>query len=454
MNLADARALVPALVVREAAPGAERRDLKRLAEWCGRYSPWVACDGADGIRLDVTGVAHLFGGEGALLRDLEARLARRGLSARAAVADSLGAAWALARFAPETPVVAAAGTARRVLGPLPVAGLRLPAETVDGLAALGLSRIEQLLAIPLKSLAARFGPMVTERLAQALGEAAEPISPERPVPWFLSRLVFAEPVATATDLGAATARLAGELCRLLAKEEKGARRLELNLYLADGGLCRLEVGCSRPSREPEHFRRLFAERLSGLEMGCGADVITLAAPLVEARAPAQLGFGRMVSAGTQKARSPNLAEDPELGLLIDRLGNRLGLRNVARLAPRQSHLPERALKVVAPLAPPQDGVFGPDLPRPVRLLPAPEPIEALAEVPDGPPVLFRWRGRAHQVALADGPERIEPEWWRRPGRVRDYYRLEDQDGARFWVYRDGRFETGASPRWYLHGFFA
>jgi len=454
MSLTDARALLPGLAVHEAAPVAERRGLARLAAWCGRYSPWVARDGADGIRLDVTGVAHLFGGELALLHDLEGRLAARGISARAAIADSLGAAWALARFAPTTPIAAPGGAARRALGPLPVAALRLSSESVDGLAALGLNRIEQLLAIPSAALAARFVPAVTERLAQALGEAAEPLSPERPVPWFLSRLVFAEPIAAVADIEAATARLAAGLCRTLAQEEKGARRLELTLYLADGGLHRLEVGCSRPSREPGHLRRLFAERLSGLEVGFGADVMTLAAPVVENQGAAQLGLKQMAPAGRAGAAPAKLADDPDLGLLIDRLGNRLGLRNVARPAPRQSHLPEQALRLVAPLAPPADGVFGPDLPRPVRLLPAPEPIEAVAEVPDGPPVLFRWRGRAHQVARADGPERIEPEWWRQRARVRDYYRLEDDGGARFWVYRDGRFEAEAPPRWYLHGFFA
>lgn len=446
MTLADARALLPALAVRPATPEADAEALQRLADWCGRYSPWVAVDGEDGIRLDVTGATHLFGGEAALIEGLQARLAGFGLEARLAIAGGLGAAWGLARFAPAARTVAA-GDPRPALAPLPVEALRLPPEAVDGLKALGLGRIEHLLAIPPAPLAARFGRALTDRLAQALGRAAEPISPDRPAPDILARLVFPEPVAALADIAAALARLARTLCLSLAAAEQGARRLELSLYLAAGGVSRLDAGCSRPSREPRHLERLFAERLSGLEAGFGADVMTLAATAVEPLPAAQLGL--------RQVGPP--AEDADLGVLIDRLGNRLGLANVVRPAPRQSHLPERAVRVVAPLAPAEDGIWGPDLPRPVRLLPAPELVEAMAEVPDGPPILFRWRGRTHRVARADGPERIAPEWWRprtAPARVRDYYRLEDGEGARFWVYRDGPFRAGASPRWYLHGLFA
>jgi protein ImuB len=447
MTLADARALLPDLATAPASPEADARALRRLADWCGRYSPWVALDGADGIRLDVTGASHLFGGERALLADLEARLAGFGLTARLAIADGLGAAWGLARFAPTARTVAEA-PARKVLAALPVAALRLASETVDGLAALGLSHIGQLLAIPPAELARRFGRALPERLAQALGQAAEPISPARPVPWFLVRLNFPEPIAAMADISAAVERLAAELCASLQAEQKGARRLELTLYLADGGVRRLAVGCSRPSRAPGHLARLFREKLSGLEAGFGADVATLAATVVEPLGAAQLGLDRAAAVP---------ADDDGLGALLDRLGNRLGLGNVVRLAPRRSHLPERAVRVVAPLEPSGGGPWGPELPRPVSLLPAPELVEAVAEVPDGPPVLFRWRGVTHRVARADGPERIAPEWWRAEGRgrrVRDYYRLEDGEGARFWVYRDGLYGPGESPRWYLHGLFA
>ncbi len=459
MTLADARARVPVLVVHAVAPTADRRALQRLADWCGRYSPWVAVDGEDGIKLEITGSAHLFGGEAALLADLEARLAGFGVAARGAIAETLGGAWGLARFAPEPWTLMPAGALRSALAPLPVAALRLPPETVEGLDRLGLALIESLIDMAPAPLAARFGPTLVRRLAAALGREAEPVSPDRPAPDFLARLVFPEPIATRSDIAAAAARLVEDLAVLLAGREKGARRLDFTLYLATGGVRRIGVGCSRPSRDPAHLLRLLEERLTGLEAGFGADVMTLAAPVVETLAAAQLTFARL-EAVAEAPGARAWAADPELGLLIDRLGNRLGFRNVARLAPRQSRLPERALRVVAPLAPAQGGIWAPDLPRPVQLLPAPERVEAVAEVPDGPPVLFHWRGRVHRVALADGPERIAPEWWRQgaarggAARTRDYYRLEDQDGVRFWVYRDGLFSADEVPRWYLHGLFA
>ncbi len=462
MALADARALLPDLAVRAAMLEADQRGLQRLADWCGRYSPWVAIDGEDGVRLDVTGCAHLFGGEAALLADLEARLAGFGVDARMAIADALGAAWALARFASTTRAVAPAGTTRQAIAPLPVAALRLSSETTDGLNRLGLAKIEDLMRAPPAALAVRFGPTLTSRLRQALGQVAEPISPDRPAPYFLCRLIFPEPIGTDSDIAAAAERLTQDLCHLLAEEEKGGRRLELTLYLADGGVRRFDVGCSRPSRDPDHLLRLFSERLSGLESGFGADVITLAAPVVEALPAVQMALRRLRASVDTSSRKTIGAcarpSDADLGLLIDRLGNRLGLHNIARLAPHESYLPERAVRVVAPLAPPEGGMWGPDQPRPVQLLAAPEPVEAVAEVPDGPPILFRWRGRTHRVARADGPERIAPEWWRiragKGGKVRDYYRLEDDDGARFWVYRDGLFQPEMPARWYLHGFFA
>jgi protein ImuB len=460
MALADARALVPGLLVQAAAPEADRQALQRLADWCGRYGPWVAVDGADGIKLEITGTAHLFGGEAALLADLEARLAGFTLTARGAVADSLGAAWGLARFAPAAWTAVPADALEDAVAGLPVAALRLPAEIVESLHRLGLDTVRNLMGAPSAPFAARFGPGLVRRLAQALDREAEPVSPDRPAAEFLARLVFPEPIGSQPDIVAAATRLVEELAALLAAREMGARRLELTLYLADGGVRRLAIGCSRPSRDPAHLGRLLEERASGLEAGFGADVMTLAAPAVESLATAQLTLGRIEAAASGSADARSLAEDAELGLLIDRLGNRLGFRNVARLAPHESRLPERALRVVAPLAPAQGGIWGPDLPRPVQLLPAPELVETVAEVPDGPPVRFRWRGRTHRVARADGPERIAPEWWRqerdggKPARVRDYYRLEDQEGARFWIYRDGLFGAEETPRWYLHGLFA
>ena len=464
MTLADARALSPGLRVHGARPEADQQGLQRLTEWCGRYSPWVASDGADGIKLDITGCAHLFGGEAALLADLEQRLGGFGVSVRAAVADSLGAAWGLARFSATARTVARPGEGAASLAPLPVAALGLSVEMVEGLERLGLGTIGKLARLPPPTLAARFGSKLVRRLDRALGREEEPVSPDPPASPFDSRLVFAEPIGRDEDIAAAAEQLTAALCAQLAAAEQGARRLVLRLYLSDGGIERLAVGCSRPSRDPGHLSRLLRERLANLEIGFGADVIALASPEVAALGAVQLPLGRLdrpAGSGSLAESAGTATADPDLGLLIDRLGNRLGFTNIARLAPFQSHLPERAVQVLAPLAPPRGGAWASDLPRPVRLLPAPELVEAVAEIPDGPPLLFRWRGRTHQVARADGPERIAPEWWHHPGRrgrrapkTRDYYRVEDGEGARFWLYREGLFGGAETPRWYLHGLFA
>lgn len=471
--LAEARALLPRLAVRRARPAADARALAGLAGWAERYAPWTATDGVDGLRLDVTGVAHLFGGEDALLADLVRRLADAGIGARAAVADTAGAAWALARHAAApTARVAPGGTAAALDG-LPAAALRLPPATVDGLARLGLRRIGQLRAIPAAELTRRFGPAPARRLAEALGEADEPLSPRRPVPPFLRRLVFGEPVADPADVARAARELAERLSDDLAAAGQGARALTLALHLADGGVRRVRVGFGRPTRETRHLFRLLAERLDRLDAGFGADVATLAATVAEPLDAVQPTFRPIADVapsprpGRRAAAPPDAAwqADGELALLLDRLANRLGAAGVLRFQTVESHLPERSVRAVAPLAatascaPPPEAVG----PRPVRLLPAPEPVEAVAEVPDGPPLLFRWRGLNHRVRRAEGPERIAPEWWRAASlpdaaagaaATRDYYRVEDMAGRRFWLCRLGLYrDDAAAPRWYLHGLF-
>lgn len=454
LTLADARALLPELATRPAAPAADARALAALADWCQRYSPWRATDGSDGLLLGTTGAAHLFGGEAGLLADLAARLARLGLTARLALADGALAAQALARHGAGSSTLVAPGGNPDALAPLPVAALGLEPAAARELARLGLRRIADLVALPAASLASRFGRAVPGRLAAALAGGGPPLSPRQPVPVLVRRLAFAEPIARPEDVAAATRLLLDPLCQDLAAQGLGARRLELCLYLSDGQALRFAVGLAAASRDAGHAMRLLAGRLAGLDAGFGADLLTLAVTASEPLDAAQLA---LAGQATRHADGPALAE------LIDRLAARLGEDKLGRFAARQSHLPERAVAVVPPLDTGAPADWPATAPRPVCLLPQPEQIEAVAEIPDGPPALFRWRGRLQRVARADGPERLAPEWWRAGGRpeadalaagTRDYYRVEATGGERYWLFRQGLYGTGAAPGWFLHGLFA
>ncbi|MGR0183520.1 Y-family DNA polymerase [Azospirillum aestuarii] len=473
MSLADARAIEPALAVFDAEPESDARLLERIAGWCTRYTPWTTPDGPDGVALDITGCAHLFGGEEAMAADLTARLTAAGFESRLAVADTPAAAWALARFGRKAPTLPLRGSlppplrrggidsslpcgagegrgggnrADTLLSPLPVAALRLPPATVDGLAAVGLRRIGDLHAVPRATLAARFGPELLRRLDQAYGRLDEPLSPRLPVPPHSVRLALPEPLTTAEAIAEALRRLLATLCAGLEKSGEGARRLRLELHRVDRRLedapQTLAIGTGHPVRRPDALMRLFAQKLDRVEPGPGLELMVLSA--TEA--------GPLAAA--QAALDGGIDGQPELGELMDRLANRLGARAVLRLVPRQSWLPERSVAPASAFADAPGGSLWPaDRPRPVRLLAPPEPIEAMALVPDDPPVMFRWRGAQHRIRLADGPERIAAEWWRSDGEPRDYYRVEDEAGRRFWVFRQGLYRPGVAAPWFLHGFF-
>ncbi len=467
LALAEARARVPGLRVERHAPEADRALLRRLAEAARRWSPAVALeDDDDGLRLDVRGVAHLFGGEDGLLADVAARFARQRLVARICLADTLGAAWAGARFAaPDIrgqPVATRfqPGETREAIAGLKVAGLRLLPEDLATLERLGLRKIGDLyplvdIAGGRAALARRFGPLIARRLMQALGAEAEPLAPDTPSAALRTRLSFAEPVSAPADIERAVAWLAGELCTQLEAAALGARRLSLTFHRVDGETTRIALGTSRPSRDAAAFRRLFAEPIQRVDPGFGFELATLDAELVDGLEAAQQRFGRMLMPDGEDT----IDQAPLIAPLVDRLANRLGAANVMRLTHVESHLPERAQACVAPLSPLPARLRGARPParlRPLRLLAYPEPIDVVAELPDAPPAMFRWRRLAHHVAAAAGPERIAAEWWRRQGEPRDYYRLEDRDGRRFWVFREGLWASGRErpPRWYLHGLFA
>ena len=484
MRLADARAIKPDLHTHPADAKADRRLLERLANWCDRYTPWVALDEADAaagtsgmaLLLDISGCAHLFGAghdphgddnERRLVEDLTRRLADLGFACRAAVADSAGAAWAACRFAETSDALCIAPSGQRAaLAGLPVAGLRLTPEIVEGLHRLGLRRIGDLYSVARAPLANRFGALPLLRLDQALGRVEESIAPRRPAPPFRTRLAFAEPIGRVEDIEAAAHRLLAALCRQMEGAGLGARRLELTAFRVDGSLARAAIGTSRPQRDAAHLLKLFAQSLPQIEAGFGIELMILAAPIVEAYRHDQGGLPQTGEAG---GAGGSLAE------LVDRLTARLGEKGVIRPQPRFSHLPERAVRMASAssaMAAPADWRQFAALRRirPVQMLAMPEPIDVTAPVPDDPPLLFRWRQATHRIAKAEGPERLANEWWHQEGlpaeiaraipKVRDYYRVEDDAGRRFWIYRDGPLNAFAGPgparatRWYLHGFCA
>ena len=445
MPLAQAQALTSGLQVAEADPAAEATGLRRLASWAQAFSPLTAPDPPDGLWLESTGCDHLHGGEAAMLDALCGRLAQAGLAARAAVADTPGAAHALARHAETARTVAPPRGQRPMLEPLPVTALRLAPETVAALRRVGLERIGQLAGQPRAPLVRRFGADLARRLDQALNEAAEPIAPLLPPAVFAQRMAFLEPLLTADSFAAVIAELTRHVCGALEREGQGARRLDLLFQRIDGSWQAIRIGTSRPARAARHLARLLSERLPGVDPGLGVEAMQLVVSLAEPLAYAQT--------------STEAAEN-EAGLaeLVDRLVGRLGADAVYRTAPVESDVPGRAVRRVPPLAPPVGSAWPDALPRPARLLDPPQPVDAMALLPDHPPVQFTWRKIRRTVRRADGPERVFGEWWARDGEVwavRDYFAVEDEAGRRWWLYRrgDGVDADTGDLAWFLHGIF-
>jgi protein ImuB len=443
MALAQAQALVPNLHVVEATPDEDEASLRELARWAIGYSPVVAADPPDGLWIDIAGVAHLFGSEEELLADLTSRLTRQGVAAKAAVADAPGAAWAVARYGAGG--VVPTGRTVDAVGTLSIRGLRIAPDKLSSLHRLGIERVGQLAAMPRAPLVRRFGRDVALRLDQALGHAFEPITPLIPKETPTASRAFAEPISRLEDLKTVLLRLAKALCRQLERRGEGVRRLDLLFQRVDQKSACLRVGTAKANRDAAHLAKLFDERLQTIDPGFGIEEIVLIAskvePLTETQTQAR-GLG------------DEEAGEADMGQLVDRLGARIGMRKVYRLAPVQSLVPERMARRIPALAPPTGSVWPENLPRPSRLLDPPEPVVATALLPDHPPAFFVWRKVRHKVAKADGPERITPEWWNgdKSSFARDYYRVETENGGRFWIFRDAPTYEGG--RWWMHGFFA
>ena len=445
--LADMRARVPEIDVREAAPAEDRAALERLARWTMAFSPFVAPwpeEEGSGLTLDIAGCTHLFGGEEGLAKRLAASLARFGLSARLAIAGSIGAAQALARYGKDAITIVSPGEDYAVLADLPVAALRLTPAISTGLQRLGLKRISDIAHLPRAPLARRFGAGLLKRLDQALDRAPESFSPLALPAECRAQAVLAEPIASRDHVLALAETLMGDLVLQLEQGSKGACGLRLQLYRVDGKVTALEIGLARPTRDIRHALKLFALKLDALaeafDAGFGFEAARLEVPQTEILSPTQAGLAAET-------------KDENLSLLIDCLGSRLGLANVVRAHPCDTHIPERAMR----LMPAENGDAewaGEALPRPLLMLPCAEPAEVMALLPDGPPSLFRWRGVRYSIVYAEGPERLRPEWWRGQKATRDYYVAEDEDGRRFWLYREGAYGGATPPKWFVHGVFA
>ncbi len=452
LTLADARARIPGLAAADHDPEADAALLGRMAEACDRWTPLVALDPPHGLTLDVTGCGHLFGGEAALRRLVVGRFRQDGFAARAAIAGTPDAARALVRFGRVT--IAPPGGEAAAVRPLPVAALGLGEDVRRALSLAGLKRIGDLADLPSQPLAARFGEDLPTRLRRTLGEEDRRITPMRPPPACRVERRFAEPIAHADAIDGTIRALLGQAAALLEAVGQGGRVFEASFFRTDGAVRRISVETGRPTRDASSVLRLLQARLDALadplDPGFGFDLIRLAVPLAQPLAQLQPRFDG-------ETRDEDAVSD-----LVDRLVARFGASRVLRFSAADTHDPARASRLVPASSPAalKPGWSSPEPGeppvRPLQLFERPQPIETLAETPDGPPLRFRWRRVLHMIARAEGPERIAPEWWRdREAPTRDYYRVEDLEGRRFWVFRAGLYERETSrPRWYLHGLFA
>jgi protein ImuB len=462
LPLANARAVCPQVRVFDADEAADARALNDVADWCDRFTPLVALDPPHGLFLDITGCAHLFGGEAALMQMICAALTRQGFAVSAGIAGSSICARTMTRHV--SGKIIRDGEETEALTPLPVFALRADDAITRALRRAGLKTIGDVACRARHEITARFGADFTRLLEHALGEGDTPISPRKPLPDYIVEKRFAEPIATEGVISAALSRLAQMLVITMERQGKGARRLEASFFRTDGAVRRIAVDTGQPVAKAEMMDRLFRERLDALndplDPGFGFDLIRLSASRVESIVV------------QQRDLDAHVHDNDELTALIDRIAARIGGRRVVVHLPQDTHIPERAVMAMPAqhhLSPAMQAVWParvesePPL-RPLRLFERPEPIKVpLATVPDGPPHRFTWRRAAHAVVRVEGPERIAMEWWKQNGQAltRDYFRVEDESGLRFWIYRDGlydeRLNEESEPvpsKWYMHGLFA
>lgn len=441
MAVADARAAVPELLAIDDTPGKAAKLLRLLGLWCIRYTPIVTTDLPDGLMLDISGCAHLWGGESGYLKEIVLKLRHAGFDARAAIADTPGAAWAVAHFATAKPIVERGNQAKMIAGLSPAA-LRLEAEVLDRLQKLGFRYIGQLLELPLPALRRRFGSALLLRLDQALGREEEYLDPLVPPIPYVERLPCLEPIRTAIGIEIAIEKLLLQLCLRLKVEGKGLRKAVLKCHRIDGRKVQAGITTTKGSHSVSHLLRLFKLQITKIAPGLGIELFVLDVPKVEdIEAPQEQLW----------ALDKGLA-NTALAELLDRVAGRIGPQAIQRFLPAEHYWPERSIKLATSITEEPETTWPVQM-RPMRLLTPPELIEVMALVPDHPPKLFIYKGKRHNILKADGPERIGREWWQDSGQHRDYYAVEDNEGNRYWVFRSGHYD-GGDAQWYLHGYFA
>jgi protein ImuB len=443
MVLADARAIYPSLFVEDDIQDLSSRLLNKLAEWSIRFSPCVSTDLPDGLIIDASGCAHLWGTEELYINDIISGLNKLGYQTRAAMADTVGAAWAVTRFGANAAIVEKGAQLSALLS-LPPQALRLEKEQVELLHKLGLRRITQFIKMPRAALRRRFGKTILQRIDQAIGSETELIESIIPVEPYQERLPCLEPISTATGIEIALEKLLDVLCSRLQKEQKGLREAIFKGYRIDGKIVSISIGTHRPSSNPKHLFKLFSLKIDLIEPDLGIEVFHIEAKKIEDAPPYQDQIW---------ATSCGL-ENIQLAELIDRIAGRIGENSIHRFLPDEHYWPERSIKKALSLEEKPSTEWRTDKPRPTVLLPSPELIDVTAPIPDYPPMLFRYKGILHKIKRADGPERIEQEWWLQQGLHRDYYYVEDEEGRRYWIFRLGHYDADKTYQWFIHGFFA
>ncbi len=447
MTLGEAQAVAPRLWAEPAEPLRDRALLSAIAAWALRFSPTVEAVEPGTLLLDITGCERLFGGEANLAAAAQCGLTRRGIHARAAIADTVGAAWALAWAGRDAVSVVGPGQSAAALASLPPAVLRIEPRVAEQLDVLGVRSIGDLLMLPRATLPARFGHRLVERLQQALGEAPEPITPHRPEAPPTAQCMFETPLYEAETIRAAGDALLRELLDQVTGRGRALRRVECVVYYTERPAACFSIGLSRGSRSPRHVGELLLQRLERVDVGPGVSGLALAAR--------ETSRWRAEQGDLFDGRSPQ--QEEALGMLLDRLASRLGHGAIVQAVRVEDHEPERAVAETAWGEAPGcaaarrharvPACLSPAL-RPLRLLRRPVPIRVMAIVPEGPPVWMYCDGREHRLLRASGPERIETAWWRGPDVRRDYYRVTSETGEQFWVFRARK-----DGEWRLHGVF-